>query len=58
MMNWLAFTKKVSRTPEKQLEIMLDTETRPSFIVRIHQRFTRLRANRERRALLTRLGRD
>jgi len=57
-MNWLAFTKKVSRIPEKQLERMLDTETRPSFIVRIHQRFTRLRADRERRALLTRLGRD
>ena len=44
---------------EKQVQVLLNEEVkvhkRPTFIVRIHQRYTMLRAQRERQELLERI---
>ena len=44
---------------EKQVEALLNEEVeiykRPTFVVRIHQRYTMLRAQRERQELLERI---
>ena len=55
-MNWFQLNAVLPLKDESQIRAMLDEEVkihkRPTFIVRIHQRYTMLRAQRERQELL------
>ena len=55
-MNWFELNAVLPLKDEKQVQVLLNEEVkihkRPTFIVRIHQRFTMLRAQRERQELL------
>jgi hypothetical protein len=54
--NWFQLNAVLPLKDESQIRAMLDEEVavhkRPTFIVRIHQRYTMLRAQRERQELL------
>ena len=58
-MNWFELNAVLPLKDEKQVQVLLNEEvkvhTRPTFIVRIHQRYTMLRAQRERQELLERI---
>ena len=60
-MNWFELNVVLPKRSEKQVLAMLDEEVkihkRPTFIVRIHQRYTVLRAQRERKELLEEIKR-
>ena len=60
-MNWFELNVVLPKRNEKQVLAMLDEEVkihkRPTFIVRIHQRYTVLRAQRERKELLEEIKR-
>ena len=60
-MNWFELNAVLPLKDEKQVQVLLNEEVkvhkRPTFIVRIHQRYTMLRAQRERKELLERAGR-
>ena len=51
-MNWFTLNAVLPKRNEQQVLAMLDEEVkvhkRPTFVVRIHQRYTMLRADRER----------
>lgn len=55
-MNWFQLNAVLPLKDESQIRAMLDEEVtvhkRPTFVVRIHQRYTMLRAQRERQELL------
>jgi hypothetical protein len=55
-MNWFELNAVLPLRDERQVQKMLDDEVtkhkRLSFIVRLHQRYTTLRAQRERKELL------
>ena len=55
-MNWHELNVVLTMRNERQVKAMLDEEAavhkRPTFVVRIHQRYTMLRAQRERQELL------
>ena len=55
-MNWFELNAVLPLKDERQVQALLNEEVkvhkRPTFIVRIHQRFTMLRAQRERQELL------
>ena len=55
-MNWFELNAVLPLKDEKQVQVLLNEEVkvhkRPTFIVRIHQRYTMLRAQRERQELL------
>jgi len=55
-MNWFTLNAVLPKRNEQQVLAMLDEEVaihkRPTFVVRIHQRYTMLRAQRERQELL------
>ena len=55
-MNWFQLNVVLPLKDENQIRAMLDEEVmvhkRPTFVVRIHQRYTMLRAQRERQELL------
>ncbi len=55
-MNWFQLNAVLPLKDENQIRAMLDEEVkvhkRPTFVVRIHQRYTMLRAQRERQELL------
>ena len=59
-MNWFELNAILPLRNEKQVAKMLEDEVtkhkRVSFIVRLHQRYTMLRAQRERKELLERIG--
>jgi hypothetical protein len=54
--NWFQLNAVLPLKDESQIRAMLDEEVtvhkRPTFVVRIHQRYTMLRAQRERQELL------
>jgi hypothetical protein len=54
--NWFQLNVVLPLKDESQIRAMLDEEVavhkRPTFVVRIHQRYTMLRAQRERQELL------
>ena len=58
-MNWFELTAVLPLKDESQVQTLLNEEVkvykRPTFIVRIHQRYTMLRAQRERQELLERI---
>lgn len=58
-MNWFELNALLPLKDEKQVQVLLNEEVkvhkRPTFIVRIHQRYTMLRAQRERQELLERI---
>ena len=58
-MNWFELNAVLPLKDEKQVQVLLNEEVkvhkRPTFIVRIHQRYTLLRAQRERQELLERI---
>lgn len=58
-MNWFELNAVLPLKDEKQVQVLLNEEVkvhkRPTFIVRIHQRYTMLRAQRERQELLERI---
>ena len=60
-MNWFEVNIVLPKRSEKQVLAMLNEEVkvhkRPTFIVRIHQRYTVLRAQRERKELLEEIKR-
>ena len=60
-MNWFELNVVLPKRSEKQVLAMLHEEVkvhkRPTFIVRIHQRYTVLRAQRERKELLEEIKR-
>ena len=60
-MNWFELNVVLPKRSESQVLAMLDEEVkvhkRPTFIVRIHQRYTMLRAQRERKELLEEIKR-
>ena len=60
-MNWFTLNAVLPKRNEKQVLAMLNEEVkihkRPTFIVRIHQRYTVLRAQRERKELLEEIKR-
>ena len=60
-MNWFELNVVLPKRSEKQVLAMLNEEVkvhkRPTFIVRIHQRYTVLRAQRERKDLLEEIKR-
>ena len=60
-MNWFTLNAVLPKRNENQVLAMLDEEVkvhkRPTFIVRIHQRYTVLRAQRERKELLEEIKR-
>ena len=60
-MNWFELNVVLPKRSEKQVLAMLNEEVkihkRPTFIVRIHQRYTMLRAQRERKELLEEIKR-
>ena len=53
--DWKTLNKYVSEMNEQELLILLNYELagkrRPTYITRIHERYTRLRANRERQGM-------
>ena len=55
-MNWFELNAVLPLKDESQVQTLLNEEVkvhkRPTFIVRIHQRYTMLRAQRERQELL------
>jgi len=55
-LNWFNLNVVLPKRNEAQVLAMLDEEVavhkRPTFVVRIHQRYTMLRAQRERQELL------
>ena len=55
-MNWFELNAVLPLKDEKHVQVLLNEEVkvhkRPTFIVRIHQRYTMLRAQRERQELL------
>jgi len=55
-LNWFTLNAVLPKRNEQQVLAMLDEEVavhkRPTFVVRIHQRYTMLRAQRERQELL------
>jgi hypothetical protein len=55
-LNWFQLNAVLPLKDENQIRAMLDEEVkvhkRPTFVVRIHQRYTMLRAQRERQELL------
>jgi hypothetical protein len=57
--NWFELNAVLPLKDEKQVQTLLNEEVkvhkRPTFIVRIHQRYTMLRAQRERQELLERI---
>ncbi len=57
-MNWFELNAVLPLRSETQVQKMLEDEVtkhkRVSFIVRLHQRYTTLRAQRERKELLAR----
>ena len=59
-MNWFELNAVLPLKDEKQVQVLLNEEVkvhkRPTFIVRIHQRYTMLRAQRERAEIMARLG--
>jgi hypothetical protein len=59
-MNWRELTTKLSTLNEAEVKKLLDAEMRTgkrtSIVVRLHQRLTTLRADRERQALLARIA--
>ena len=60
-MNWFELNVVLPKRSEKPVLAMLNEEVkvhkRPTFIVRIHQRYTMLRAQRERKELLEEIKR-
>ena len=58
-MNWFELNAVLPLKDERQVQALLNEEVkvhkRPTFIVRIHQRYTMLRAQRERKELLERI---
>ena len=58
-LNWFTLNAVLPLKNETQILAMLNDEVqfykRPTFIVRIHQRYTMLRAQRERKELLERI---
>ena len=60
-MNWFELNVVLPKRNENQVLAMLEEEVkvhkRPTFIVRIHQRYTVLRAQRERKELLEEIKR-
>jgi hypothetical protein len=58
-LNWFNLNAVLPKRNEQQVLAMLDEEVkvhkRPTFVVRIHQRYTMLRAQRERQELLERI---
>ncbi len=58
-MNWFELNAVLPLKDESQVQTLLNEEVkvhkRPTFIVRIHQRYTMLRAQRERQELLERI---
>jgi len=59
-LNWRSLNEQLNGLSENELRKMIDEEMsrgkRTSIIVRLHQRYTTLRASRERRELLEKLG--
>jgi hypothetical protein len=57
--NWFELNAVLPLKDEKQVQVLLNEEVkvhkRPTFIVRIHQRYTMLRAQRERQELLEKI---
>jgi len=60
--NWHDLNVVLAMRDEHQVKAMLDEEVevykRPTYVVRIHQRYTTLRAQRERREILAALSGD
>lgn len=60
-MNWFELNVVLPKRNEKQVLALLEEEVkvhkRPTFVVRIHQRYTMLRAQRERKELLDEIKR-
>ena len=58
-MNWHDLNTVLTMRSERQVKAMLDEEVsvhkRPTYLVRIHQRYSTLRAQRERQELLERI---
>ena len=58
-MNWHELNVVLTMRNERQMKAMLDEEVsvhkRPTYLVRIHQRYSTLRAQRERQELLERI---
>ena len=58
-MNWFELNAVLPLKDESQVQTLLNEEVmvhkRPSFIVRFHQRYPMLRAQRERQELLERI---
>jgi hypothetical protein len=58
-MNWHELNVVLTMRNERQVKAMLDEEVsvhkRPTYLVRIHQRYSTLRAQRERQELLERI---
>ena len=57
--NWHDLNVVLTMRNERQVKAMLDEEVsvhkRPTYLVRIHQRYSTLRAQRERQELLERI---
>jgi hypothetical protein len=57
--NWHELNVVLTMRNERQVKAMLDEEVsvhkRPTYLVRIHQRYSTLRAQRERQELLERI---
>ena len=57
--NWHDLNVLLTMRDERQVKAMLDEEVsvhkRPTYLVRIHQRYSTLRAQRERQELLERI---
>jgi len=60
--NWRELNERLAQLTEDEVRELLDTELkvgrRASLIVRLHQRFTTLRAHRERKEMLDKLQRS
>ena len=60
-MNWHELNVVLTMRNERQVKAMLDEEVsvhkRPTYLVRIHQRYSTLRAQRERQELLEKISR-
>ncbi len=60
MLSWRELNEKISSLSEAELSAMIDSEMRvdrrTSVVVRMHQRYTALRAARERKELLDNLN--
>ncbi len=58
--NWHDLNVLLTMRDERQVKAMLDEEVevhkRPTYAVRIHQRYTTLRAQRERKELLEKIA--